>query len=61
MTVTGKAFFDIGNAPKDQSNRRTDLAGLRCVGNSSGDAGKDVKSLTCLLGASRAKVICASV
>jgi len=23
ITVTGKAFFDIGHAPKDQSNRRT--------------------------------------
>jgi len=27
ITVTGKAFFDLGHAPKDQSNRRTDLAG----------------------------------
>jgi hypothetical protein len=28
VTVTGKAFFDIGHAPKDQSNRRTALWGL---------------------------------
>ena len=27
VTVTGKAFFDINNAPADQSNRRTDLPG----------------------------------
>jgi hypothetical protein len=27
ITVTGKAFFDITHAPKDQSNKRTDLAG----------------------------------
>ena len=27
ITVTGKAFFDINNAPADQSNRRTDLQG----------------------------------
>jgi hypothetical protein len=27
ITVTGKAFFDLSHAPKDQSNRRTDLAG----------------------------------
>jgi hypothetical protein len=27
ITVTGKAFFDIGHAPADQSNRRTDLQG----------------------------------
>jgi hypothetical protein len=29
ITVIGKAFFDIGHAPTDQSNRRTDLEGLR--------------------------------
>ena len=27
ITVVGKAFFDIGHAPADQSNRRTDLQG----------------------------------
>jgi hypothetical protein len=27
ITVIGKAFFDIGHAPADQSNRRTDLKG----------------------------------
>jgi hypothetical protein len=27
VTVIGKAFFDIGHAPADQSNRRTDLQG----------------------------------
>jgi hypothetical protein len=27
VTVIGKAFFDIGHAPVDQSNRRTDLQG----------------------------------
>jgi len=27
ITVTGKAFFDIGHAPKNQSNRRNDLPG----------------------------------
>ena len=27
ITVIGKAFFDIGHAPADQSNRRTDLQG----------------------------------
>jgi hypothetical protein len=27
ITVVGKAFFDISHAPKDHSNRRTDLAG----------------------------------
>jgi hypothetical protein len=27
ITVIGKAFWDIGHAPKDQSNRRTDLQG----------------------------------
>ena len=26
-TVTGKAFYDIGHAPADHSNRRTDLQG----------------------------------
>jgi hypothetical protein len=25
ITVIGKAFFDVGHAPKDQSNRRKDL------------------------------------
>jgi hypothetical protein len=25
ITVTGKAFFDVGHAPKDQSNRRKRL------------------------------------
>jgi hypothetical protein len=27
VTVIGKAFFDIGHAPADHGNRRTDLAG----------------------------------
>jgi hypothetical protein len=27
ITVTGKAFFDIGHALKDQSNRRSHLPG----------------------------------
>jgi hypothetical protein len=27
ITITGKAFFDINHASKNQSNRRTDLAG----------------------------------
>jgi hypothetical protein len=27
ITVVGKAFFDVGHAPADQSNRRTDLEG----------------------------------
>jgi len=27
ITVVGKAFFDIGHAPADHSNRRTDLQG----------------------------------
>jgi hypothetical protein len=27
VTVIGKAFFDIGHAPKDQSNRRSHLPG----------------------------------
>ena len=27
ITVIGKAFFDIGHAPGDHANRRTDLAG----------------------------------
>jgi hypothetical protein len=27
ITVIGKAFFDIGHAPSDHSNRRTDLQG----------------------------------
>ena len=27
ITVTGKAFFDIGHTPADQSNRRTDRQG----------------------------------
>jgi hypothetical protein len=27
ITVIGKAFFDVGHAPADHSNRRTDLEG----------------------------------
>jgi hypothetical protein len=27
IIVVGKAFFDVGHAPADQSNRRTDLDG----------------------------------
>jgi hypothetical protein len=27
ITVTGKAFFDVNHAPKDHSNRRTNLPG----------------------------------
>jgi hypothetical protein len=27
VAVIGKAFFDIGRAPADHSNRRTDLQG----------------------------------
>ena len=27
VAVVGKAFFDIGHAPADHSNRRTDLRG----------------------------------
>ena len=27
VTVVGKAFFDVGHAPADHSNRRTDLQG----------------------------------
>src|SRR5262245_60689257 len=37
VTVLGKALFDSGQAPKDQSNRRRHMRGLRCLGNSSGD------------------------
>jgi hypothetical protein len=57
ITVTGKAFFDINHAPKDQSNRRTDLARVRCLGNSSSDESEDVKKsfLNRLRSAVRAK------
>jgi len=27
ITVIGKAFFDVGHAPADHANRRTDLEG----------------------------------
>ncbi len=27
VTVTGKAYWDVGHAPKDQSNRRSHLPG----------------------------------
>jgi hypothetical protein len=27
ITVTGKAYWDVGHAPKDQSNRRSHLPG----------------------------------
>jgi hypothetical protein len=27
ITIVGKAFFDIGHAPADHSNRKTDLRG----------------------------------
>jgi hypothetical protein len=27
INVVGKAFFDVGHAPADHSNRRTDLEG----------------------------------
>jgi hypothetical protein len=27
VTVIGKVFWDVGHAPADQSNRRTDLQG----------------------------------
>jgi len=27
ITVTGKAYWDVGHAPKDQSNRRKNLPG----------------------------------
>jgi len=37
VTVTGKAFWDIGHAPKDQSNRRSHLPRLRCMGDSPGN------------------------
>jgi hypothetical protein len=37
ITVTGKAYFDVGHAPKDQSNRRSYQPGLCGMGNSSGD------------------------
>jgi hypothetical protein len=37
ITVTGKAFYDIGHAPADHSNRRSKPEGLRRVGNSSCD------------------------
>src|SRR6266498_4325698 len=37
ITVTGKAYWDVGHAPKVQSNRRSHLPGVRGVGNSSGD------------------------
>jgi hypothetical protein len=30
VTVTGKAFWDIGHAPKDGSNRRSHLPGYAC-------------------------------
>jgi hypothetical protein len=28
ITVTGKAYWDVGHAPKDQSNRRSHLPGF---------------------------------
>jgi hypothetical protein len=30
VTVTGKAFWDVGHAPKDGSNRRSHLPGYAC-------------------------------
>jgi hypothetical protein len=35
VTVIGKAFFDIGHAPKDSIKRKELSAGVRGVGNSS--------------------------
>jgi hypothetical protein len=37
ITVIGKAFWDIGHAPKDQSKPQKVSAGLRCMGDSSGN------------------------
>ena len=37
ITVTGKAFYDIGHAPADHSNQKKYAERLRGVGNSSGD------------------------
>jgi len=37
ITVTGKAYWDVGHAPKDQSNRRKPSSRLRCMGNTPGD------------------------
>ena len=38
ITVSGKAFFDVGHSLKDQSkNREKASSWLRCMGNSSGD------------------------
>jgi hypothetical protein len=37
ITVTGKAMWDVGHAPKDQRQPSKVHAGLRGVGNSSGD------------------------
>jgi hypothetical protein len=37
ITVIGKAFWDVGHAPKDQSNRRKRLPPVCCLGDSSGD------------------------
>ena len=37
ITVTGKAFYDIGHARAHHSNRRSTSERLRGVGNSSGD------------------------
>jgi hypothetical protein len=44
ITITGKAFYDIGHAPADHSNRRSKPGGLCGVGNSSCDgvAGRSV-------------------
>ena len=37
ITVIGKAFWDVGHAPKDQSNRRKYMPDYAVWGNSSGD------------------------
>ena len=36
ITVIGKTFFDVGHAPADHANRRTDQRRLRCMGDSFG-------------------------
>src|SRR5262249_39554293 len=38
ITVIGKAMWDVGHAPKEQKQPSQVHAGLRCLGDSSGDA-----------------------
>jgi hypothetical protein len=46
ITVTGKAYWDVGHAPKDQSNRRSHLPGYAAWEiHPSDEAGHSLKSL----------------